>query len=142
MPLAPPLFVVAAAIINPEHNVLVQQRAPSTTMAGLWEFPGGKVEDGETPEHALARELEEELGVLVSLGSLSPVGFASEPLCDRHLILLLYSCFAWDGYPKPLTANALLWIKPAALSTLAMPPADIRLIEPLRAHLCSTVPNL
>jgi 8-oxo-dGTP diphosphatase len=137
---SPPLFVVAAALINLDGNVLVQKRPRSKTMAGLWEFPGGKVEAGETPEAALVRELDEELGILVSSASLSPVGFATEPLGERHLILLLYSCINWDGTPKALDADALLWINPAKLPTLAMPPADVPLIELLKAQLCLKVP--
>ncbi len=138
---APPLFVVAAALINLDGKVLVQKRRSSKTMAGLWEFPGGKVEPGEAPADALARELREELGISTSPATLSPVGFASEPSGEGQLILLLYSCFDWKGVPKALDAEALLWVNPAELTTLAMPPADIALIGPLKAQLFLKEPN-
>jgi 8-oxo-dGTP diphosphatase len=141
MPPAPPLIVVAAALIDLDQNVLVQQRPSLKSMAGLWEFPGGKVEHGETPEQALVRELNEELGISINPASLSPVGFASEQLGHRHLILLLFSCHLWEGVPKPLDADALLWISPSELSTLAMPPPDVQLIDLLKTQLAAKVPT-
>jgi 8-oxo-dGTP diphosphatase len=126
------LMVSAAALIDVHGHVLVQQRSAKRSMAGLWEFPGGKVESGETPEQALARELNEELGIAVDPGDLRAAGFASEPLGDRHLLLLLYICRHWQGTPAALDADGLQWIAPTALATLAMPPADIPLIDLLK----------
>lgn len=120
----PLMLVVAAALIAPDGRVLVQLRPAGKTMAGLWEFPGGKVEAGETPEAALVRELAEELGIRVAEDDLAPVTFASAPLADRHLVLLLYACRSWEGVPQALDASALAWHAPAALRDLAMPPAD------------------
>jgi 8-oxo-dGTP diphosphatase len=125
--------VVAAALIDAEGRVLVQQRPPGKMMAGLWEFPGGKLEAGETPEAALVRELREELGIVVAATSLVPAAFASEPLAGRHLLLLLYLCRDWTGEPKALDAVALQWVDIAGLRTLAMPPADRPLIDLLEA---------
>jgi 8-oxo-dGTP diphosphatase len=127
--------VVAAALIDRAGRVLVQQRPPGKTMAGLWEFPGGKLEPGETPEAALIRELEEELGITVSAAALSPAAFASEPLGDRHLLLLLYICRDWTGEAQALDAVALDWVDIAGLRALAMPPADQPLIDLLEALL-------
>lgn len=131
------LLVVAAALINDEGQILVQCRPETGSMAGLWEFPGGKVETGETPEAALCRELAEELGVVINEAALAPLGFASAPLQNRHLILLLFAASEWLGEPEPLHASALQWVTPAQLSTLPMPPADAPLI-PLIARLLST----
>jgi 8-oxo-dGTP diphosphatase len=122
------LLVVAVAMIDQNGCVLVQQRPAGKSMAGLWEFPGGKVESGETPEAALARELDEELGIVVDPGRLTPAAFASERLGERHLLLLLYLLREWEGEPEPRHASALRWVMPAALHGLAMPPADLPLI--------------
>jgi len=129
----PSLFVVAAALVDGEGRVLVQQRPVGKQMAGLWEFPGGKVERGETPEAALVRELAEELGITVAVDALVPLTFASAPLADRQLLLLLYRCEAWTGEPQPLAAVALAWHAPSALRGLAMPPADLPFIAVLEA---------
>ena len=124
----PNLLVVAAAMVDGEDRVLLQQRAPGRQMEGLWEFPGGKVEAGERPEAALARELREELGVETEEAELTPAAFASAALGERHLILLLYICRGWRGEPRPLDASALKWVRPAEMRGLSMPPADVPLI--------------
>jgi 8-oxo-dGTP diphosphatase len=122
------MVVVAAALIDGAGRVLVQQRAPGRSMAGLWEFPGGKVEPGETPEAALVRELAEELGIGVAEADLSPACFASAPNGDAHMLLLLYRCGTWTGEPRALDASALGWATFAELGGLPMPPADLPLI--------------
>ncbi|MGL4313955.1 MAG: (deoxy)nucleoside triphosphate pyrophosphohydrolase [Sphingomonas sp.] len=125
--------VVAAALIDADGRVLVQRRPAGKAMAGLWEFPGGKIEPGETPEAALIRELEEELGITVPAACLAPATFASAPLNDRHLVLLLFVARKWQGVPTALDADALKWVYPAELHQLAMPPADKPLIGLLEA---------
>jgi 8-oxo-dGTP diphosphatase len=127
------IMVVAAALINAEGHVLVQQRPETRSMAGLWEFPGGKIEAGETPEAALARELDEELGIEVNADLLIPTCFASEPLGNDHLLLMLYICREWNGIPRAIESPALAWVKPSDLHDLAMPPADRPLIALLQA---------
>ena len=125
------LMVVAAALIDAKSRILVQQCPDGTAMAGLWEFPGGKIEPGETPEAALARELEEELGITVEQAHLKPLIFASEPLADKHLLLLLYVCRHWTGEPAAHQATALQWLGAKDLRGLAMPPADLPFIDAL-----------
>jgi 8-oxo-dGTP diphosphatase len=122
------MVVTAAALIDETGQVLVQRRPAGKMMAGLWEFPGGKIEPGETPESALARELVEELGITVDAARLTPAVFASEPLAGRHLLLLLYICRSWSGTPRALDAEQILWCRPESLHTLDMPPADRPLI--------------
>ncbi|MGE4322784.1 MAG: (deoxy)nucleoside triphosphate pyrophosphohydrolase [Sphingobium sp.] len=127
------LFVVAAALVDADGRVLLQQRPPGKAMADLWEFPGGKVEPGETPEAALIRELEEELGIRTHASCLAPATFASAPVGDRHLLLLLYVCRKWEGMPEARHATALRWTRPAQMYALDMPPADLPLIGVLDA---------
>jgi len=127
------LVVVAAALVDRDGRLLVQQRPEGLSMAGLWEFPGGKVELGETPEQALIRELAEELGIDVEQACLAPACFASDMLGDRHLLLLLYVCRKWRGAPVAQHASALRWVRPVELHGLAMPPADKPLIGLLEA---------
>lgn len=129
----PIMIVVAAALADQEGRVLVQQRAAGRAMAGLWEFPGGKAEPGETPEAALVRELEEELGIRLDPADLTPLAFASAPNGARHMLLLLYGARRWRGEPVALDAAALRWVAPGTLHGLAMPPADLPLIPPLEA---------
>jgi 8-oxo-dGTP diphosphatase len=135
------LFVTAAALIDDQGRILLQQRPLERSMAGLWEFPGGKVETGETPESALVRELCEELGISVSIADLAPIGFASEALGDAHLILLLYLIQTWSGAPEALHATALRWEAPSSMLALPMPPADIPLVRQLLVHLDATPPG-
>ncbi len=127
------MTVVAAAFVDSQRRVLLQRRAPGRAMAGLWEFPGGQVESGELPEAALAREVEEELGIAVSQEDLVPACFASAPVGDRHMILLLYICRRWRGEPCPLDASALIWLRPQEMQAEHMPPADRPLIALLDA---------
>ena len=129
------LLVVAAALVDGDGRVLVQRRPEGASMAGLWEFPGGKVEPGETPEAALIRELDEELGIDVAANCLSPATFASDGLGGRHLLMLLYACRKWRGRPQPRAAAELKWARPVELHGLAMPPADRPLIGLLEALL-------
>ncbi|MEC3911772.1 (deoxy)nucleoside triphosphate pyrophosphohydrolase [Sphingobium sp. CR2-8] len=130
-----PLLVVAVALVDADGRVLLQERPPGKAMAGLWEFPGGKVEPGETPEAALIRELEEELGIETHASCLAPATFASEALGDRHLLLLLYVCRKWTGIAQARHATALQWLRPAQMYALDMPPADLPLIGLLEALL-------
>ena len=127
------LFVVAAALIDSDGRLLVQQRPEGKAMAGLWEFPGGKVEPDELPETALIRELREELGIDVEKACLAPACFASEPLGDQHMILLVYICRKWRGIPQAIEAPAIKWVRPIELHGLEMPPADKPLIGLLDA---------
>lgn len=129
----PTMIVVAAALVDHDRRVLLQQRAPGRSMAGLWEFPGGKVETGELPEIALARELHEELGIGVAAADLMPACFASAPVGAIHMILLLYICRAWQGEPRPLDADGLKWLTPGDMDASEMPPADRPLIGLLDA---------
>jgi len=129
------LIVTAAALVDADGRVLLQQRGPGRDMAGLWEFPGGKLEPGETPEAALIRELAEELGIATDHACLAPAAFASDKIGDRPLLLLLYICRKWRGVPQPLDAAGLRWVRPIDMHGLPMPPADIPLIGLLDALL-------
>ena len=128
----PVLLVVAVALVDADRRVLIAQRPEGKAMAGLWEFPGGKVEPGETPESALIRELEEELGISTQQACLAPVSFASHSYENFHLLMPLYACRKWQGTPQPREHIALKWVRPQALRDYPMPPAD----EPLIAALC------
>lgn len=126
------LVVVAAALVDPDGRVLIAQRPADKNMGGLWEFPGGKLEPGETPETALVRELEEELGVSTLESCLAPVTFASHSYEKFHLLMPLFVLRKWIGTPKPIEAQALAWAKPAELRDYPMPPADAPLLAALR----------
>lgn len=125
------MTVVAAALVDDSGRILLQQRAPGRAMAGLWEFPGGKVEPGELPEAALARELAEELDILVDPADAEPACFARAPVGDCHMLLLLYLCRRWTGEPVALDASALVWLRPEQMRAAEMPPADRPLVEML-----------
>ena len=122
------LLVVAVALVDVDGRVLVSERPPGKSLAGLWEFPGGKVEPGERPEETLIRELSEELGITVEEPCLAPLTFASHAYPDFHLLMPLYVCRRWSGTPRALEGQALKWVRPKALRDLAMPPADAPLI--------------
>jgi 8-oxo-dGTP diphosphatase len=125
------VLVAACALVDADGRVLVTQRPPAKEMAGLWEFPGGKVEPGETPEATLVRELREELGIDARSACLAPLTFASHAYDSFHLLMPLYVCRTWDGIVRPLEGQALKWLRPRDLRGLAMPPADAPLIAPL-----------
>lgn len=131
----PLMIVAAAALTRADGRVLVQQRPPGKPSAGLWEFPGGKVEPGESPEAALARELVEEIGVDIDPLALTPLSFASMRAGGGHLLLLLHVVRRWSGKPRALEAAALRWEAPAALAGLPMPPADYPLAAALVRYL-------
>jgi 8-oxo-dGTP diphosphatase len=126
------LFVVAAALTNGKGEILLQKRPMGAQMEGLWEFPGGKVDVGESPEAALVRELAEELGIIVTAQNLVPETFASEPLGDRNLVLLLYRCTTWLGTPSAIYASDIQWTLPRDMADLPMPPADYPLVRKLQ----------
>jgi 8-oxo-dGTP diphosphatase len=129
------LFVAAAALVDEKGRILVQKRPKGKPMAGLWEFPGGKVESGETPELALIRELREELNISVEPQDIEPLAFASEPLAEKHLILLLYICRRWTGQVESPEALDLQWLPVTKIDGLPMPPADGPLVQMLSNHL-------
>lgn len=124
-------LVVAAALVDVDGKVLIARRPEGKALAGLWEFPGGKVEPEERPEQALIRELAEELGIAVKPACLAPLSFASHAYDDFHLLMPLYVCRRWDGFVRPLEGQALKWVKAGALRDHPMPPADGPLIAPL-----------
>ena len=125
------VLVSACALVDVDGRVLLTRRPQGKSMAGLWEFPGGKLEPGETPEQAIIRELGEELGIDVTKACLAPLTFASHAYDDFHLLMPLYICRKWDGMVMPLEGQELAWVRPNRLRSYAMPPAD----EPLIAHL-------
>ena len=126
------VLVSAAALIDIDGRVLLTQRPEGKPMAGLWEFPGGKIEPGETPEAALIRELHEELGIETWNSCLAPLTFASHSYDDFHLLMPLFACRKWDGTPQPKEGQTLKWVRASALRDYPMPPADIPLIPILR----------
>jgi len=126
------VLVSAVALIDVEGRILLTQRPEGKSMAGLWEFPGGKVEPGETPEHALIRELQEELGIDTWASCLAPLTFASHAYEDFHLLMPLFACRKWDGFPQGREGQTLKWVRVTELRDYPMPPADIPLIPILR----------
>jgi 8-oxo-dGTP diphosphatase len=131
---SPPLVLVAACVLlDGEGRILIAKRPPGRSLAGLWEFPGGKVEAGESPEHALTRELAEELGIEIVAADLAPLTFASHAYPNFHLLMPLFVCRRWRGELTPQEGQELAWVRPAELSSYAMPPAD----EPLKTVLAA-----
>lgn len=126
------VLVAAVALIDKDGRVLLAQRPAGKSMAGLWEFPGGKVEAGETPEAALIRELDEELGIDTWSSCLAPLTFASHSYDDFHLLMPVFACRKWQGYPQGREGQALKWVTAKKLSDYPMPPADLPLIPILR----------
>jgi 8-oxo-dGTP diphosphatase len=126
------VLVAAVALIDADGRVLLAQRPEGKAMAGLWEFPGGKVEPGETPEAALIRELHEELGIDTWASCLAPLTFASHAYDSFHLLMPLFACRKWEGVPEAREAQALRWVRPERLRDYPMPPADLPLIPVLR----------
>jgi 8-oxo-dGTP diphosphatase len=125
------VLVAACALVDPDARVLIAQRPPGKPMAGLWEFPGGKIEAGERPEQTLIRELREELGIVVNVACLAPLTFASHAYPDFHLLMPLYVCRRWEGTVRALEGQKVAWVRPNRLRDYPMPPAD----EPLISHL-------
>jgi 8-oxo-dGTP diphosphatase len=129
------VLVVAAALVDADGRVLLAQRPAGKQLAGLWEFPGGKIEPGERPEQALARELAEELGIDACVSCMQPLAFASHAYEDFHLLMPLFVCRRWDGMVVGKEGQALKWARARDLRTFPMPPADAPLIDPLVALL-------
>jgi 8-oxo-dGTP diphosphatase len=128
----PLLRVAAVAEVDVDGRVLIAQRPQGKSMAGLWEFPGGKVDAGETPEEALVRELREELGIDTATSCLAPIAFASHGYERFHLLMPVFACRKWAGVPQPREGQALKWVAPIELSRYPMPPADLPLVGLLR----------
>lgn len=128
----PVVLVVAVALVDVDGRVLIAKRPPGKKLAGLWEFPGGKVDPGETPENALIRELKEELGIDTRLSCLAPLTFASHSYDDMHLLMPLYACRVWKGDPVPKEGQELAWVRPVRMKDYPMPPADVPLVAMLR----------
>lgn len=126
------VLVSAVALIDVDGRILLAQRPEGKSMAGLWEFPGGKVEPGETPEAALIRELEEELGINTWQSCLAPLTFASHGYDDFHLLMPVFACRKWEGTPQPKEGQTLAWARVGELRNYPMPPADVPLIAMLR----------
>ena len=126
------LLLVAVALLDKDGRILLSKRPEGKKLAGLWEFPGGKVDPGETPERALIRELQEELGIDTRASCLAPIGFASHAYEEFHLLMPLYVCRVWQGTPQGREGQELAWVRPQRLGDYPMPPADIPLIAQLR----------
>lgn len=124
----PILLVTACALVDADGRVLITQRPEGKQLAGLWEFPGGKVEPGETPEEALVRELREEIGIETKIACLAPLTFASHTYEAFHLLMPLYVCRRFEGMPQPIEVQAVKWVRPNKLRDYPMPPADAPLI--------------
>jgi len=124
----PIILVAACALVDADGRVLIAKRPQGKSMAGLWEFPGGKVEASETPEETVIRELEEELGIVTQTDCLAPLTFASHAYDDFHLLMPLYICRRYQGVPQPKEGQALKWVRPQAMRDYPMPPADEPLI--------------
>lgn len=129
------ILVTAVALVDVEGNVLLAQRPKGKHMEDMWEFPGGKVEEGETPEHALIRELKEELDIDVTASCLAPFTFVSHEYDDFQLLLLLYLCRKWKGTPRAVEAQGIRWLRPNRMNSVPMPPADVPLVAMLRDFL-------
>jgi len=129
------LLVVAVALVDVDGRVLIAKRPPGKAMEGLWEFPGGKVQSGETPEAALVRELHEELGIDTRQSCLAPIAFASHAYEDFHLLMPLFACRVWQGEPTAKEGQELAWVRPTRLRDYPMPPADEPLVALLRDFL-------
>ena len=132
------LLVVAGALLDPDGRILLAQRPAHKAHGGLWEFPGGKVEAGESPQQALVRELREELRVEPCEQCLQPFAFASEAIEGGHLLMPLFVCRKWDGFPDPQEGQSIAWVRPNDLHTYDMPPADRPLAAELRDRLHGT----
>lgn len=132
---APILLVAAVALVDADGRVLVAERPVGKSMAGLWEFPGGKVHNDETPEATVVRELREELAVDITESCLAPFTFASHRYADFHLLMPLYLCRVWKGTPTPQEGQRLRWLRPLRMGDLPMPPADKPLVAMLRDYL-------
>jgi len=128
----PILLVAAIALVDADGRVLIAQRPKGKHLEGLWEFPGGKLRDGETPEGALIRELNEELGIDVEHTCLAPLSFASHDYGEFHLLMPLYVCRVWSGAPRGREGQRLKWVRPSKLTDWPMPPADAPLVAMLR----------
>jgi 8-oxo-dGTP diphosphatase len=126
------VLVAACALVDPDGRVLIAERPSGKSMAGLWEFPGGKVEPGERPEDTVIRELHEELSITIREACLAPLTFASHAYPEFHLLMPLYICRRWEGIVQPREGQRVKWVKPRDLNSFPMPPADLPLIPMLR----------
>lgn len=129
------VYVSAVALVNDAGYILLAQRPEGRSMAGLWEFPGGKIEDGETPEETLVRELKEELGIDVSIKNLTPLTFASHDYEGFHLFMPVFVCTAWNGKVMPMEGQACAWVLARDLAQYPMPPADLPLVPHIQGYI-------